>query len=54
MLEAPGRAFGFVAGTKIDVGARRTDDRTTGILRDHQAAEPGVGLFGSDRQQRIR
>ena len=49
----PGGARGFIACAEIDVRARRTDDGAAGILRDHQPAEPGVGLFAHDRQQRL-
>ena len=46
----PGDAGGLVAGAEIDIGARRADDGAAGVLRDHQAAEPGVGLQALDRQ----
>ncbi len=41
---------GLRAGTEIEIGARRTDDRRAGVLRDHQPVERGLRLLGFDRQ----
>ena len=39
MANAAGNATSVVASTPVEIGARRSDDRRTRILRDHQAAE---------------
>ena len=39
MANATGDATGVVASTPVEIGARRSDDRRSRILRDHQAAE---------------
>src|SRR5262249_23622221 len=50
MANAPGDATGLVAGAPIEIGARRSDDRRSRILRDHQALEGRGGLTALDRQ----
>ena len=50
MANAAGDATGIVAGAPVEIGARRSDDRRTGILRDHQAAERRRRLRALDRQ----
>ena len=39
LADAAGDAAGVVAGTQVEIGARRSDDRRSRILRNHQAAE---------------
>jgi hypothetical protein len=39
MANATGDASCIIAGTPVEIGARRSDDRRSRILRDHQAAE---------------
>ena len=39
MANATGDPSGVIASTQIQIGARRSDDRRSRILRNHQAAE---------------
>src|SRR6516165_8684064 len=49
MANATGNAAGVIAGTPVDVGARRPDDRRSRILRYHQPLE-GRTTCALDRQ----
>ena len=50
MANAAGDATGLVAGAPVEIGARRSDDRRSRILRDHQAVEGRGELAALDRQ----
>src|SRR5262249_56369634 len=50
MANAAGDAAGLVASAPVEIGARRSDDRRSRILRDHQAVEGRGGLAALDRQ----
>src|SRR5262249_6123348 len=40
----------LIAGSKVDIRARRTDNGRAGILGDHQPSKTGAALVGSERQ----
>ena len=50
MANATGDATGLIAGAPVEIGARRSDDRRSRILRNHQAAEGRGRLHALDRQ----
>jgi hypothetical protein len=39
MANAVGDTTGIITGTQVEIGARRSGDRRSRILRNHQAAE---------------
>ena len=49
MPNATRNATSFIPGTPVEIGTRRSDDRRSRILRNHEASE-GNRLFALDRQ----
>src|SRR5262249_53571308 len=49
MANAAGDATGLLAGAPVKIGTRRSDDRRSGILCDHQTTE-GRGSLALDRE----
>src|SRR5262245_6163174 len=50
MANAASDASRVIAGTPVEIGARRSHDRRSSILCNHQAAEGGDGLRALNRQ----
>src|SRR5215475_2892748 len=50
MANARGDATGVIAGPPVEIGARRSYDRRSRILRDHQAVERRNKFCAFDRQ----
>jgi hypothetical protein len=50
MPNATRDATGVIPGTPVEIGTRRSDDRRSRILRNHEASEGGNRLFALDRQ----
>jgi hypothetical protein len=50
MVNATSDASGVIPGTPVEIGTRRSDDRRSRILRNHQASERRNRLCALNRQ----
>ena len=53
MANAAGDAARVIAGAPVEIGARRSDERRSRVLRNHQSAEGRDRLGAVDRQVRF-